>query len=140
VADRVVTYDVQEERVVGDLEPVCGGAGGGTVVEWRPGRIVGRFSAARDRDPEALFFLLDVASQKVLSTCRLPGSSQARLLRSPDGHVLGYHQGGVYKLDPEKWAFEPLCTLGTAPRDWRVVDGKVYAFLGTRLVRLTNVP
>jgi hypothetical protein len=71
---------------------------------------------------------------------RLPGSSQARLLRSPDGHVLGCHQGGIYKLDPEKWAFEPLCTLGTAPRDWRVVDGQVYSFLGTRLVRLANVP
>lgn len=140
VADRVVTYDVQEERVIGDLEPVRDGAGGGSVVEWRPGRVVGRFSTARDRGHEALFFLLDVASQKVLGTYRLPGRSEAPLLCLPDGHLIGYHDGGIYKLDPAKWAFEPVCKLGTAPRDWCVVEGQVYAFLGTRLVRITNVP
>jgi len=139
VADRMVTYDVEESRVIGDLEPVRDSAGGGVMVEWQPGKVVGRFTAARDREPEAMFFVLDVASQEILTTYRLSGSGAARLLLLPDGRLLGHHEGGIYRLDPEQWSFEPVYTLATAPRDWCVVDGQVYAFLDTRLVRLAGV-
>ena len=140
VPTRVVIYDMELRDVIGNLEPRPDGAGGGsTLVEWRPGLVVGRFNAARDAEPAALYFILDVAAQEILSTFRLPGRSSARLLLLPDGGLLGYHDEGLYRLDPEQWAFEAVCALPTPPRDWRVVDGEVYAFLDTRLARLASI-
>ena len=138
VPGRVVTYDVGARKIAGDLEP-CRDGTGGTLVEWRSGLIVGRFDTAHHGGPEVVFFLLDVVSQRMLDTRRVSGTSAGRLLRLPDGHLLGYHNGGIYRLDPEAWSFEPLFRLGPAPRDWRVVTGEIYAFLDTRLVRLTGV-
>jgi len=139
VPSRVVTYDVEADEILGDLEPHRDVDGGGTLVEWRPGLVVARYGTAHTREPEALFFILDVATQEIVSTHRIPGASSSRLLRLPDGNLLGHHDGGIYRLDPEKWSFEPVCKLDTAPRDWRVVNGKIYAFLDTRLVQLTNI-
>ena len=139
VPDRVVTYDVRAGKVVGDVVPASDAAGGGEVVEWRPGKIVGRLRAQETSGTETVFYILDVASQQVESTFRLPGKSASRLLCLTDGQLLGYHNGGVYRLNPAAWAFTPVCKLDTPPRDWRIVKGQVYAFLETRLVRLTNV-
>ena len=136
VPHRVVTYDVETGGVIGNLEPLPDGVGATTLVEWRPGLVVGRFSAAGGEEAAALFFVLDVVAQEILGTYRLPGRSSARLLRLPDGGLLGYHDGRVYRLDPDRWAFDAMSALSTPPGDWRVVDDRVYAFLGTRLVRL----
>ena len=136
VPSRLVTYDVEAGAVIGDVEPWRHAAGGGAIAEWRPGLVVARFGTARNHEPEALFLILDVASQAIVSTHRLRGTSSNRLLRLPDGDLAGLHGDGIYRLDPERWSFEPICKLDKAPRDWQVVNGKVFAFLDTRLVEL----
>jgi len=133
VPDRVVTYDVLESKVIGDLCPARDAAAGGVVVEWKPGKAVGRLSCEGN---ETVFFLLDVASQEIESMRRFPGHSACRLLTLPDESLLLYHDGCVCKLSPADWALEPVARLEVPPRDWRVVEGQVYAFLDTRLVRL----
>jgi len=139
VPDRIVTYDVEAGKVTGDVVPTERTARGGEVVEWQRGKIVGRLSARAPCGPEAVFFVLDLAAQRVESSFRLPGTSECRLLRLPDGRLLGYHDGGLYRLDPATWRFEPIARLKVAPRDWRIVNGQVFALLDTHLVRLTNV-
>jgi hypothetical protein len=136
VPDRVVTFDVETGKVVGDLLPADGMAGGGEVVEWQPGKVVGRNRAAEGTSSaETIFYILDVASQQVESVFRLAGSSSNRLLPLPDGRLWGYHDGGVFRLDPETWTFEPVCQLDKPPRDWRIVNGQIFAFHDTHLVR-----
>ena len=136
VPDRVVTFDVETGKVVGDLLPADGMAGGGEVVEWQPGKVVGRNRAAEGTNSaETIFYILDVASQQVESVFRLAGSSSNRLLPLPDGRLWGYHDGGVFRLDPETWTFEPVCQLDKPPRDWRIVNGQIFAFHDTHLVR-----
>jgi len=139
VPDRVVTYDVRAGKVVGDVAPASDAAGGGVVVEWQPGKIVGRLRAQGKSAPEEVFYILDLASQQVESTFRLAGKSASRLLRMPDDRLLGYHNGGIYRLDPATWTLEPAVKLDIPPRDWRIVNGQVYAILGTHLVRLKDV-
>jgi len=133
---RLVTYDVEAGKVIGDLEPSRDAVVAGTAVEWKKGLVVARYGTSEIRSPNAIFSVFDVANQEIVGTHRLPGTSTCRLLGLPDGRLLGYHEGGVYRLDPENWTFEPLCKLDTPPRDWRIVNGRIYAFLDTRLVRL----
>jgi hypothetical protein len=135
VPDRVVTFDVETEKVIGDVLPADGTAGGGEVVEWQHGKVVGRNrAAAGTRRAETIFYILDVASQQVESVFRMAGSSSNRLLCLPDGRLVGYHDDGIYHVDPATWTFEPVRKLEKPPRDWRVVNGRIFAYHDTHLV------
>lgn len=138
----LVTYDTQTQTVVGRLQPIEGNAEPGNLVEWQPGKIIGRIEEWPDDPGKATstFFLMDVEAQTCRVTLRLGLRSYGPLLRLPSGNIACLSWKHVIVVDPADWSYRVVGRFDCERpvRDWRLLGTDLYMILDTELGRLRN--
>ena len=143
----VVTVDTRTRSVVGRLRPLAGSAVPGSLVEWEPGKVVGRIEqwpsdvTRATWAPEkatATFFLIDVGAQTCETTLRLGRCSSGKLLRLPNGKLACMSWRTLLLIDPADWSVNVVGTFDceAPPRDWILLGNDLYVILDTELVRI----
>ena len=145
----VLTYDTQEQKVVGRVRPVRGCVEPSDLVEWKPSKIIGKFEESppdvtkETWAPEkatTTFYLMDVTTQTCRVTLKLGRCSHGKILRLPDGKIACLSWKTVIVIDPADWSFEAVGEFDCKPppRDWLLLNNDLYAILDTQIVRIKN--
>ena len=146
----LLTYDSREHKVVGRVRPIDDCDEPGNLVEWKPGKIVGRIEQWPDGITKATwapekatstFYLMDVQTQTCEVTLKLQRCSSGKLLRLPNGKIACTSFQTMLVIDPSDWSVEVVGRFDCAGaiRDWILLGDDLYVILDTRIVRLSNV-
>jgi len=135
----VLTYDTRKREVTGRVRPIHGCAEPSRLVEWRPGKVVGRCEHVPPGSQETVstFYLLDVEAQTCQVTLQLPEPGHGRLLRLPNGKIASLCRNAVLVIDPSDWSLQPLGEFDCQrpPSDWLLLGNDLYVILDTELAR-----
>ena len=134
----LVIYDTLEKKVTGRVAPRPGCMACSTIIEWEPGRIVGRFTEDEQSPADAVttFYTMDVEAQTCETILQLPGVPQQRMIRLDNGSIGCLFGDRILLIDPGARTCEAAGTVDSPPRDWMILNDDLYVILGQEIHRM----
>lgn len=136
----LVIYDTESKEVTGRVVPKPGCMDFSTLIEWKPGMILGRFTENETSPEEAMttFYLMDVEAQNCQPVLQLPGVPQNRMIRLRNGMIGCLFDERMTLIDPAAGRADVVGQFDMPPRDWMLLHDDLYAILGQEIHRFTG--
>jgi hypothetical protein len=134
----LVIFDTEEKVVTGRVAPKPGCIDFSTLIEWKPGKIVGRFTENEELKQDAMstFYVMDVESQTCETILQVPGVPQNRMIRLSNGKIGSLFDERMIHIDPDAGTAEIAGEFASPPRDWLILNEDLYVILGTEIHRM----
>ena len=133
----LVTYDTKRKQVIGRVAPKAGCLECSVLIEWTPGKILGRFTENEQSEADAIttFYIFDVESQSCEPVLTTAGVPRNRMILLESGNVGCLFNDRIAEVDPESRSMEFIGRFDSPPRDWFAVETDLYVILETEIHR-----